>query len=679
MKTSASLRRRISRQFALVALLPLLVLGIVGTLLTYRAEELQALERQGQIALRVAQEVHGFVTAIERELTLFAKASELTRKGPAEQQAAMASLFGSLRVFDELVLVDRNGNERGFLSRATASAARLPASHEGDPLFRRALETRTPSYGDVVYDELNGEPSLKVALPLPDLRTGEVTHVVQGLIRFRPVWDIMLRESRAGGQTVYLVSADGAVVAHADPSYVFGKQRIRPDAADAFRKGLAGGLAAVVTQRLPLNGRDMFVVAEQPAVEALSLALRQMLLVVGAMLLALLGAIVFGIRASRRISQPIEALAVGTRAVAEGSLDREIPSNGHDEIAHLADDFNRMTGRLREMIHGLNEKSAQLELENASRREAESALQALNADLEERVRMRTEELSEANEELSVTLENLQATQAQLVQSEKLASLGALVAGIAHELNTPIGNARIAASTLNGRTKRFDVAMESGLKRSTLLEFSRVVREGSDIIDRNLERAASLIASFKQVAVDQTSYQRRSFALKEVVDEIGLTLAPTIRHSGVHLSLEVPEGIVLDSYPGPLGRVIVNLINNAVVHAFEPEKPGNITIVAVDRGNRVALHVTDDGKGIPAEHLRHIYDPFFTTRMGQGGSGLGLNIVYNLVTDLLGGEISVDSEPGQGTTFLVLLPYCAPLKANNRGQVHEAHHTALPIE
>jgi len=299
------------------------------------------------------------------------------------------------------------------------------------------------------------------------------------------------------------------------------------------------------------------------------------------------------------------------------------------------------------------------------RKQAELELQALNATLEARVQTRTQELQRA-------LDVLRNAQDELVRSEKLASLGALVAGVAHELNTPLGNAKMVASTFSARLGDFEAAVQTGLRRSTLDSFLRDSQEIADILERNLDRAAELLSAFKQIAVDQSSYQRRVFEIGEVVREVALAINPTLRRSGVRLIDEVPAGLPLDSYPGPLGQVLINLINNAVVHGFADRAPGSVWVNAGDSdAQHIRLTVRDDGRGIPAQDLKRIFDPFFTTRLGQGGSGLGLHIVYTLVTGVMGGRIEVRSTPGEGAEFRLLLPRKAPLNSSAGSQPAEA--------
>jgi signal transduction histidine kinase len=295
------------------------------------------------------------------------------------------------------------------------------------------------------------------------------------------------------------------------------------------------------------------------------------------------------------------------------------------------------------------------------RKRNEMALREFNATLEQRIDERTVALQHALADLGKVIENLEQAQDELIRSEKLASLGAMVAGVAHELNTPIGNGLMVASHLVECNKNLSEAMKSGLKRSALDEFLAGSQSAGDLLVRNLTKAAELVASFKQVAVDQTSSQRRHFDLAEMVEEVVTTLGPTIRKTPYAVNTRIAKGIVLDSYPGPLGQVLTNLINNAILHGFDGCASGQISIEADAPGDaeRVVLKITDNGRGIAPDVLPRIFDPFFTTKLGQGGSGLGLNIAHNMVSGILDGRISADSVQGKGTCFTLALALTAP--------------------
>ncbi len=252
---------------------------------------------------------------------------------------------------------------------------------------------------------------------------------------------------------------------------------------------------------------------------------------------------------------------------------------------------------------------------------------------------------------------LHLSQKELSQREKLAALGALVAGVAHEINTPIGNCLIIASALADETQQLsEIVAEGGLKRSLLEHDIMEFNTGSKILLRNLRRAADLVASFKQVAVDRTSWERRAFSLATLVDELVPTLLPIPDKPGVTIARKIEADIVLDSYPEPLAQVLTQLINNAVLHGFDGRHTGSIDIAAHARDDgMLELTVSDDGRGIPAADLPRVFNPFFTTRLGTGSSGLGLHICHNIVTGLLGGHLRAVSEAGAGSTFTLVLP------------------------
>ena len=240
----------------------------------------------------------------------------------------------------------------------------------------------------------------------------------------------------------------------------------------------------------------------------------------------------------------------------------------------------------------------------------------------------------------------------------------LVAGVAHELNTPIGNAVLAASTFADHTRTIVRKKESGLTRAALSAYLADASEGLAIMERNLHRAVELIQSFKQIAVDQTSSHTRRFLLDTLVSETLLTLSPSLKKSPIDVIRDIPTDIFLESFPGPLEQVLINLIDNAITHAFEGRTSGRIGISAKPAApGWVEIVVEDDGVGISAENLRRIYDPFYTTKLGSGGAGLGLSVCQNVVTKILGGNIEVSSTPKVGTRFTISIPMQAGTSSN----------------
>ena len=275
----------------------------------------------------------------------------------------------------------------------------------------------------------------------------------------------------------------------------------------------------------------------------------------------------------------------------------------------------------------------------------------LNETLETKVLERTSELDIKSQEALMSLEKLKDTELQLIEAEKNAALGGLVAGIAHEINTPLGISVTASSSLSEVTQELNDKFSSGkMTRSDLQESILHLQDCTQIILKNSNRAADLISSFKQIAVDQASYERRSFKFKAYIEEIIFTLQPQIKKSSVNVEVECDDEFIVDSYPGAIAQVISNLVLNALLHAFKSQDSGNIRIVIKKQNERIELDFKDDGKGIAPDHIGKIFNPFYTTNRNAGGSGLGLHIISNIVTNSLQGRISCQSELGKGCCF-----------------------------
>ncbi|WP_247893304.1 PAS-domain containing protein [Azospirillum endophyticum] len=252
---------------------------------------------------------------------------------------------------------------------------------------------------------------------------------------------------------------------------------------------------------------------------------------------------------------------------------------------------------------------------------------------------------------------LRDAQASLIQAEKLASLAQLVAGVAHEVNTPIGVTLTAISHLADEVGRIRALFEENrIRRSDFQDFLEVAWESTQMILSNVERATGLIQSFKQVASDQASGERRSFDLAAYIDEVLLSLRPRLRHTRVTVELDIPSGLIVDGYPGAFAQVLSNLIINALVHAYDEGASGRILLTARRLPSGwIEMRYADDGKGIPAEIRSRIFDPFFTTKRATGASGLGLSICANIMTGTMRGSIALEDGPGTGTRFLLRFP------------------------
>ncbi|MEN8256996.1 MAG: ATP-binding protein [Thermodesulfobacteriota bacterium] len=292
----------------------------------------------------------------------------------------------------------------------------------------------------------------------------------------------------------------------------------------------------------------------------------------------------------------------------------------------------------------------------SERKFAEHGLLELTGNLEQRVLERTSELDASNKELKDTLERLQGMQNHLVQTEKLASLGELIAGVAHEINTPVGIAYTASTHFRQNARDIAERYERGdMKRSELEDFLDVCLESSRLLISNLDRASELIRSFKQVAVDQSGQGKRRFYLREYIAEILLSLRPVLKKTSHVVAVAGDKDLILDSFPGAFFQILTNLITNSLNHAYDEGQAGRQEISFRKDDGQLFLIFRDDGKGIAKENIENIFSPFFTTNREKGGSGLGLHIVYNIVSQRLHGTINCESELGKGTTFNITLP------------------------
>ncbi len=343
----------------------------------------------------------------------------------------------------------------------------------------------------------------------------------------------------------------------------------------------------------------------------------------------LAASVAIGIVAAGSISRPLRALEATMGDIVAGRPGTVAGVNARDEIGAMA-------------------RALAVFQENAvARRRAEEDLRA------------------AKERAEATLVTLRETQATLINAEKLAALGALVAGVAHEVNNPVGISLTVASSLARRCDAMEAALAEGpLRRSQLQGFLADNRDAADQLVANLQRAGDLVQAFKQVAVDRSHADRRVFDLAETTRQIVASLVPALRKTRLTLEVDIPEGIALDSFPGPYGQVITNLALNCAAHAYPDGTAGVATIEARRVGEAVEIAFSDEGRGMGEAVLRRVFEPFFTTRRGEGGTGLGLHIVHNLVTFRLGGRIQVASNPGLGTRFTLTLPLAAPREAGS---------------
>lgn len=331
------------------------------------------------------------------------------------------------------------------------------------------------------------------------------------------------------------------------------------------------------------------------------------------------------------LNTPLNSLLKGVQSIESGDLNYKVEIIGKNELTRISTAFNKMVDQIY--------KTSQ-------------ELQLANEGLEVKVKERTNELVEA--------------QQQLIMSEKMASLGQLVAGVAHEINTPLGNSITALSfTIDEIAAIKKSFKDNALKTSDFEAFISNADTSMDLVQLNLRKASELVQTFKRVAVNQSIEELVTFSIFDQIEEVIKTLEPTLKRTQVKISLSIDDAIVINNYPGSFYHIISNLIMNSLVHAF-PEDRGNIKISVVQSEERISILFQDDGVGMSEEIRSKIFDPFYTTKRGSGGTGLGMYMTYNIITQRLGGTIEVESEVGSGTLFKICIPSTPPNKSSEDG-------------
>ncbi|WP_291844247.1 PAS domain S-box protein [Bradyrhizobium sp.] len=362
---------------------------------------------------------------------------------------------------------------------------------------------------------------------------------------------------------------------------------------------------------------------------------------------------IFSVEPSEAIGRTTSELMSRYGAAKTDENDKRVLAVGR-ELGFYEEEYRDSAGNMRQwLVNKLPILDTAGEIEN---------IVTVALDIGERKRVEAE-MRKAKDAAEAALRNLRETQNSLIEAEKLAALGRLVAGVAHEVNNPVGISLTVASALERKTSNFAEEVARGeLRRSSLNDFLETSRDASSQLVANLNRAAELIQSFKQVAADRNYSDQRSFDLGDLTEQVVLSLRPGLRKHNLTLNVECQPNLMMNSYPGPYGQVLTNLFLNSVAHAFPDGRPGTVDIQVRESGtDNVEVIFSDDGCGMSLDVRRRAFDPFFTTRRDQGGTGLGLHIVYSIVTNRLGGRLDLDSAPGGGTRIQMILPRTAPLE------------------
>ncbi|WP_018604650.1 sensor histidine kinase [Uliginosibacterium gangwonense] len=642
-----TLRRLLVLGFSLLALLPLAAGSLAIWYLLMPGLQAQAIENSTILATTLVNQVSHFFD-MPKDL-LLAGAHVLEDKSIPNRQ-----------IDDVLGLITRANNviSATYLTdaqrRITHVALEPSSSLDSHDLVGLDLSAQHPFTGshdkgvlrwsDVFLSALSTEPTIVASIDL-DQRT------LAGEISLKHLSSFVHWAAVRNDMQVIITDARGQVLAHPDPEVARSFANLSHLA--LLQRAQASGKASDIFElhgeryigtAMLIKPQNWMVIVAQPLETALKPGWKTLRVIGWLGLAVLFMTLSIGYFMARWLAMRTEAVAHAAMNAAESHEEVNWPNIAITEYAQLVTS-------LRSLIQTI--------------RAREQELLEANTTLEDKVVQRTTALTHANEQLATVVSDLTHTRTHLDRTERLAALGRLVAGVAHELNTPIGNCLVVAGTMQASTQAFMAVPPESMRRSTLQEYQEQILEASALLIRNLERAAKLIQSFKQVSTDQQSAQRRTFDLADILDEVRTLLTPLLKEHEITLNIDIPLGIIMDSYPNALSQVISNLIENAVIHAYKDRPEGIIQITCErGKGGYLQLSVTDHGCGIAKELLPQIFEPFFKTRFGQGGTGLGLHISYQVMTGLLGGTITVDSTPGSGSCFMLDLPQKAPAPAQD---------------
>ncbi len=526
------------------------------------------------------------------------------------------------------------------------------------PWYIQAKKADRLNFSTPYLDLTTGKYAVSVGIPVKD-KAGRTVGILAEDILLETLTQRVQDIDLGGLGYGFLIDANGTGLSHPNPSYINADLRIHPDTKEiaevilSHHDGLwdymfKGTPKIMFHQTLPSTGWTLGVSVEKAVVYKPMERLKNLYLVSGLaiMLLVILISEIFSLQLTRRLS----ALIGESRKVAAGKYSFAVGPEGKDELSELARAFASMAQSLSVRV--------------VERDEALKRLDKLNTELETTVEDRTAEVTAANQELLAindelvtTLETLKTTQHQLVQSERLAALGGMVAGIAHEINTPVGIGVTCTSYLEREVGILEGKFkENRLRKQELSEFIVETKDALTTITKNLDRADRLIKSFKLVSADQTYDEKRIFNVNEYIQALVLSLNPLLKKTVHRFSYTCPDGLNIISYPAAFAQIITHFVTNSIQHGFAPEALGEMRLEVDFLDGILSLCFWDSGKGMEPAIRDRIFEPFYTTRRGKDGSmGLGLHVVYNIVTEQLFGTIACISEPGKGTRFEVRIP------------------------
>ncbi len=646
-----SLRQRMVRSFLGLALIPLLISALLlgwyslynQSNHTYRFEKLHATQLAGEIS-----EIFRDAEILLRTITKFQNFVALPE---AHQQELLTELLFEDMILESITLISTTNDHPPIeVARRHFSAHKSSIQWEQLPYVKRALVTGELNYGHVEIDPDTAEPHIYLALPLIDLRTGTKETLLIARLQLSSLRTLLSDRRHSDSENLYLTDNDGHIIAHHDTSVVLRGEHYNPVSSEYPQRDLEQNYAIIVSVPFRVSNLTLHLIAEQLAMDAFRTTLISFQLFAMVMLLALLAAVSMLKLSIRTIVMPIEQVTQAARIIRDGDINHQVQLTSSDELGTLAEAFNSMTKRL-------NLSLQELQDENRERRQVESELQQSHAEQEQLLISLDGMVKERTQELQEKLIELERAQEGLIQSEKMASIGRLVSGFAHELNTPIGIAVGASSLMEeSATKLSLLIQQDEVTEDELRQVIHAIQESSLLTVRNLDRASKLIGRLKRFSLDQHNETPRRYSPCNILDDLIKTHHSQFVNTHIQIDLQCRAEIELYGDPGPLDLILSNLLMNSLEHGFaQGSTAGAITIKAEVTEQKLHIDYSDNGSGISQQAQNQIFDPFFTTTGWGKSSGLGLFICYTLVTAKLHGTIRCQSTPNSGTHFIIDYP------------------------
>ncbi|MCK8058448.1 MULTISPECIES: ATP-binding protein [unclassified Fusibacter] len=631
MKKTFILGKVLSSFILLSLILPLLIISLVAMNFTQSFLLEEAKNNNRQIVENLKTSVEVFFDEPSNTLKLLRDL--LISADYLNQDALTFSIFNdNVSHFDHYMIIDRDGIVEFSYPEDNNIIGFDNSSLEA---FKKISSGVQEYWSKTYLGTVNNEVSIDYALPLGD-------KTLVGTIHLKRFIELYSAVANTKDLIIGITDSTGTYILHTDYGNV--EQRIT----DPYVNKRILNYDKVSFENMDVYGttllsdyEDWHVVSYEPVSHIRDRILTYTIILSMIIFITILVVSVIASRIIHLIKASLQSVLDRTDAIAKGNYELIDSDNSFKEFEEISKNFSNMANQIKSREDEILDKNEEI--------------LAMNENLETRVSERTLELTNINHELIATIDDLEATKAQLVEAEKLASLGSLVAGLAHEINTPLGIILTMITYEKSLIDELEHKIQSEqVSEIELKNYLQSIKESEELIYSNVTRTCDLINTFKDISKDQTQSELRKIQLSEYLESILISLKPKLKESKLQVNLEIQEEVEMITYPGSIYQVLVNLLFNASIHAYE-NNGGKIDLTIRKSEDKVRFIIQDYGKGIQSELISKIFDPFFTTARGAGGTGLGLNITYNIIKQILEGTIQCESILGQGAKFTIVLP------------------------